>query len=135
MSENIPGILVLSHGPLCEALIESAEMICGPLENVKALPFLSGADLDEYGKSAKECYDAMPEGSIILFDLFGGTPFNQMIARNDGKSSMHGLCGVNLPLLIEAANLRMSFDGQDLIDKIKEAAGASIVDLEEFLTD
>lgn len=134
MSDNIPGILIMSHGPLCGALIESAEMICGPLENVTALPFLNGADLDEYGKHAKECYDAMPEGSIIFFDLFGGTPFNQMVARCDG-SPVHGLCGVNLPLLVEALSLRLSFSGKDLIDRIKEAADASIVDFEEFLSD
>ena len=38
--ENIPGILLLSHGPFCQALLESAQMIGGEAVNVVALPLL-----------------------------------------------------------------------------------------------
>ncbi|MFR1990504.1 MAG: hypothetical protein ACLS3C_10810 [Oscillospiraceae bacterium] len=33
--ENIPGILLLSHGPFCQALLESAQMIGGEAVNAR----------------------------------------------------------------------------------------------------
>ena len=35
---NLPGILLLSHGPFCQALLESAQMIAGEAQNVMAMP-------------------------------------------------------------------------------------------------
>lgn len=129
---KIPEILIMSHGSLCTALVESAEMICGETQGVTALPFISGTDLQIYARSAKETYKAMPEGSIILFDLFCGTPFNQMLEQSDG-SPMYGLCGVNLPMLIDALNFRESLSGQALIDAVAVSGRDSMVDLSKFI--
>lgn len=70
--ENIPGILLLSHGPFCQALLESAQMIGGEAVNVVALPLLENASIDEYGEKAMQTFKQMPEGSIVLFDLASG---------------------------------------------------------------
>ena len=80
--ENIPGILLLSHGPFCQALLESAQMIGGEAVNVVALPLLENASIDEYGEKAMQTFKQMPEGSIVLFDLASGTPFNQMMMKS-----------------------------------------------------
>ena len=83
--ENIPGILLLSHGPFCQALLESAQMIGGEAVNVVALPLLENASIDEYGEKAMQTFKQMPEGSIVLFDLASGTPFNQMMMKSGGE--------------------------------------------------
>lgn len=127
-----PEILILSHGSLCTALVESAEMICGEARGVTALPFISGTELQTYAHSAKAAYDAMPVGSVIFFDLFCGTPFNQMLEQSDG-SPMYGLCGVNLPMLIDALNFRESLSGQALIDAVAASGRESMVDLSKFI--
>ena len=93
--ENIPGILLLSHGPFCQALLESAQMIGGEAVNVVALPLLENASIDEYGEKAMQTFKQMPEGSIVLFDLASGTPFNQMMMKSGGEE-FPGLCGMNL---------------------------------------
>ena len=98
--ENIPGILLLSHGPFCQALLESAQMIGGEAVNVVALPLLENASIDEYGEKAMQTFKQMPEGSIVLFDLASGTPFNQMMMKSGGEE-FPGLCGMNLPVLLE----------------------------------
>ena len=94
--ENIPGILLLSHGPFCQALLESAQMIGGEAVNVVALPLLENASIDEYGEKAMQTFKQMPEGSIVLFDLASGTPFNQMMMKSGGEE-FPGLCGIVAP--------------------------------------
>lgn len=109
--ENIPGILLLSHGPFCQALLESAQMIGGEAVNVVALPLLENASIDEYGEKAMQTFKQMPEGSIVLFDLASGTPLNQMMMKSGGEE-FPGLCGMNLPVLLEAMTMREAMKGQ-----------------------
>ena len=74
--ENIPGILLLSHGPFCQALLESAQMI-------------------------------------------GGEEFP-------------GLCGMNLPVLLEAMTMREAMKGSELVALLEESAKAAVVNIKSF---
>lgn len=132
--ENLPGVLLLSHGPLCTALLESARMIMGEAPNTAALPLLENADVSEYGARAMELFQAMPEGSIILFDIASGTPFNQMLTHCGGKK-FSGLCGMNLAVLLDALSLRDAMRGDELVRSLQETAHDSIVNLETFFSD
>ena len=127
--ENIPGILLLSHGPFCQALLESAQMIGGEAVNVVALPLLENASIDEYGEKAMQTFKQMPEGSIVLFDLASGTPFNQMMS---GGEEFPGLCGMNLPVLLEAMTMREAMKGSELVALLEESAKAAVVNIKSF---
>lgn len=131
---ELPGILILSHGPLCTAMIESAKMIVGETPNVTALPFRAEDDLEQYGLRANAIYSAMPEGSIVLYDLFSGTPFNQMLARCGGRP-IDGLCGVSLPVLLDALSMRECMSGDALVRALEESAHAGIVNVRTFMQD
>ena len=117
--ENIPGILLLSHGPFCQALLESAQMIGGEAVNVVALPLLENASIDEYGEKAMQTFKQMPEGSIVLFDLASGTPFNQMMMKS-------------LPVLLEAMTMREAMKGSELVALLEESAKAAVVNIKSF---
>jgi len=132
--KDLPGILLLSHGPLCTALLESARMIVGETPNAVALPLLENADVNEYGANAMRLFRSMPEGSIILFDIASGTPFNQMLTQCGGQR-FSGLCGMNLAVLLDAFSLRDVMKGDELIRALKETAHDSIVDLESFFSE
>ena len=54
---------------------------------------------------------------LILTDLFGGTPCNVAMMLRE-KYNAKVLCGVNLPMLIEAANLR---DTAGCVEELAEA--------------
>lgn len=129
--EDLPGILLLSHGPFCAALLESAQMIAGEAKNVVALPLLENADIGEYGANAMRTFHSMPEGSIVLFDLASGTPFNQMMLNSNGER-FSGLCGVSLPILIEALALREVLQGDELIDALASSGHEAIVNIASF---
>lgn len=128
---GLPGILLLSHGPFCQALLESAQMIAGATENVIAMPLYESSNIEDYGALAMETFRAMPEGSIVLFDLASGTPFNQMMIKSCGVA-FPGLCGMSLPVLLEALALREVVQGQELIDLLGDAARAAVVDIRCF---
>lgn len=128
---NLPGILLLSHGPFCQALLESAQMIAGEAQNVMAMPLFENSDINMYGQEAMETLRAMPEGSIVLFDLASGTPFNQMMMQSAGEE-FPGLCGVSLPVLLEALALREVMQGEELIETLEESAKAAVVNIHSF---
>ena len=129
--ENIPGILLLSHGPFCQALLESAQMIGGEAVNVVAMPLFENASIEEYGEQAMQTFKEMPEGSIVLFDLASGTPFNQMMMKRNGEA-FPGLCGMNLPVLLEAITMREAMQGEELIEFLAETAKAAVVNIHSF---
>lgn len=127
-----PGILILSHGPLCNALIESAKLISGDVDGIVGLPLEPGCDVSAYADRACAMLNEMPEGSIILFDLFAGTPFNQLVARFQ-EQPFCALCGVNLPMLLDANTMRETLSGAELIRAVEEAAQESIVNVNDFI--
>ena len=133
-SENstLPGIIILTHGNLGEELIKSASMIFGRLDNVKALPLKIGEDPDDYRRELDELLNTVPEGSLVMVDLFGGTPSNSlmMLAK---KRKVYALSGVSMPMLIEAANIRTLYSGQELLDCIVETGHSGIVNITELV--
>ncbi|UCD80035.1 MAG: PTS fructose transporter subunit IIA [Desulfobacterales bacterium] len=102
------GIVIVTHGQLGEALIGAAEFIIG--RRPEAIESIS-IDLSENAEKlrAKIAQGIKTvkgqEGVLILTDMFGGTPSNLSYSfLEEGRIEV--LSGVNLPILIQAANLR-----------------------------
>ena len=77
------GILVVAHGNLAESLIETAELIVGHIDGVKACSFCQGSDVEKLRKMLKNSIKEVNNGDgvIILTDMFGGTPSTFNIYR------------------------------------------------------
>jgi PTS system mannose-specific IIA component len=60
------------------------------------------------------------DGTIILTDMFGGTPSNLSISVMDA-GSVEVIAGVNLPMLVKLARIR---EEVGLVDALKEAQEA-----------
>jgi mannose PTS system EIIA component len=102
------GIVIVTHGQLGEALIGAAEFILG--RRPEAIESIS-IDLSENAeklraKIAQGIKDVQEQaGALILTDMFGGTPSNLSYSfLEEGRIEV--LSGVNLPILIQAVNLR-----------------------------
>jgi PTS system mannose-specific IIA component len=102
------GIVIVTHSQLGEALIGAAEFIIGSrpgsIESVSI-------DLSENAEKLRSKIDRGikkvmgQEGVIILTDMFGGTPSNLSYSfLEEGRIEV--LSGVNLPILIQAVNMR-----------------------------
>jgi len=102
------GILIVTHGQLGEALIETSKFILGTEpEAIHAVSIDINQNADKLRqrilKSIKKVKQS--KGVIILTDMFGGTPSNISYSfLEEGRIEV--LSGVNLPILIKAINVR-----------------------------
>ena len=122
------GIVIVTHSQLGDALIEASEFIIG--NRPEALVSVS-IDLTE---SAEVLRTKIAEGIkkvqskdgvLILTDMFGGTPSNLSYSfLEEGRIEV--ISGVNLPILIQAANTRSKMDLNTLAVKLEEFGKKSI---------
>jgi PTS system mannose-specific IIA component len=122
------GILIVTHRQLGGALIEAAEFILG--NRPEALVSVS-IDLSESadvlrGKIASGIKKVKSEeGVLILTDMFGGTPSNLSYSFLE-EGHIEVISGVNLPILIQAANTRDKMSLDELAVKLEEFGKKSI---------
>ena len=100
--DKMVGIAVISHGKLCEGLLDSAGMIAGEFEQTKAVSLRPGMSPETYRAMVLEAVKELDtgEGVLVLADIPGGTPFNSIaiLMKEIGKAVM--VTGVNLPMLV-----------------------------------
>jgi PTS system mannose-specific IIA component len=124
------GIVIVTHSQLGDALIEAAEFIIG--NRPEALVSVS-IDLNESaevlrGKIAAGIKKVQSkDGVLILTDMFGGTPSNLSYSFLE-EGQIEVISGVNLPILIQAANTRAKLDLTKLAVKL-EAFGKKSISL------
>lgn len=135
MVEQEPlGILILTHGLFGQELIRSAEMIIGKQSKLWAISLLPGMDLNEFMAAVRAKMTELPEGSLILCDLFGGTPAN-VAAAVKLEYAVEAVAGVNLSMLIEACCQRISLTGEELAQAIISAGSEGCRSLEIMPTE
>jgi PTS system mannose-specific IIB component len=93
-------VIVAAHGELARSLVGSSEMILGKVPGVAAVTFLPGQGPEDLLSD----YDRMSradEATILLVDLFGGSPYNAAVLWALAHEGSDVVTGVNLPMLIE----------------------------------
>ena len=124
------GIVIVTHCQLGEALIGAAEFIVGnrpgSLEPVSI-------DLNENAEKLRNKISRGikkvqgEEGVLILTDMFGGTPSNLSYSfLEEGRIEV--LSGVNLPILVQAVNIREKMKLNELAANL-EAFGKKSISL------
>ena len=124
------GIVIVTHSQLGDALIGAAEFIIGSrpgsIESVSI-------DLSENAEKLREKINRGikkvmgQEGVIILTDMFGGTPSNLSYSFLE-EGHIEVLSGVNLPILIQAVNIRKKMELDQLAANL-EAFGKKSISL------
>ena len=128
------GIIVVAHGGLAQAFVETAEMIVGPTDGFKACSFAQGSDVDSLRRMLKNSIKEVNkgEGVIILTDMFGGTPSNISLSfLENGKVEV--VTGVNLPMVITALTKRKGKDIVELTSLLKDGGSKNIHIASEIL--
>lgn len=113
-----PGIIVMSHGPFAIGLVQTAEVIYGgKIESVAAISLDAEDNVDDFRKEFLRVLKMMPEGSIALLDIFGGSPSNQFLMSSQTEENFNcfALAGVNVPIFLNATFLRNSLKGDELL--------------------
>lgn len=124
------GIVIVTHGQLGKSLIETAEIIIG--SRPKALISIS-IDLNQSAEKLREKIVLgikkvdQKDGVLILTDMFGGTPSNLSYSfLEEGRIEV--ISGANLPILIQAINIREKMELGNLAVSL-EAFGKKSISL------
>lgn len=116
------GLVVVTHGGLAQEFQAALEHVHGPQKQVAAISI--GPD-DDMETRRNDILQAIKEvdsgkGTILLTDMFGGTPSNLAISVME-QAKVEVIAGVNLPMLIKLASVRGECDLEDAISQAQEA--------------
>jgi len=117
MENNLVGVVIVAHGNLAQELLKSAELIVGPLQQVKAVSVDSRNGVEQVRHDIQMAIEEVDSGSgvLILTDMFGGSPSNLSLSFLSTKR-IEVVTGVNLPMLLKLATYRQGH----CLEEIKE---------------
>jgi len=127
-------IILVTHGPLAQSIIESSEMLVGKSEKLAAISLNPSDNFEGFQHEIITRAKDMDEGAgvLILVDLLGGSPYNAT-AKSLSQDSIECLTGLNLSMLLTALDQREYCDLKQLTKVCSDAAISNIVDVREFL--
>jgi PTS system mannose-specific IIA component len=102
------GIVIVTHGQLGDALVETAEIIFGSApESIISVSINLTENVEKLIKKINSAIKSVDsnKGILILTDMFGGTPSNLSYSYLE-EGRIEVISGVNLPVLLKAINLR-----------------------------
>jgi len=115
------GVVVVTHGQLANELVNATETIVGELPTFTAVSIGWHEDVQDAREDIAAAIARVQgsEGVLIATDMFGGTPSNLGITFLE-PSKVEVVTGVNLPMLIKAANLREQKDITEVARTLRE---------------
>jgi mannose/fructose-specific phosphotransferase system component IIA len=119
-------IVVAGHGDLADALVSSAQLICGMVEDLHAV----GLRPDDSPESFAErlgVATATDGPILVLTDLVGGTPHNVAMTVCRRLPTAAIISGVNLAVLIEAATTTDALD-PTLVERLVAGGRGALAD-------
>ena len=121
------GILLVTHGQIGSSLVAAAEYILGHQEGLAAVT-VDSTELPLSAKRIKGAIAAMgcPDGTVILTDMYGGTPSNAALPFLDDEA-IEIVAGVNLPMLMKCLTSRENTTPAALAQRAQEGGQRGIL--------
>ena len=124
-------IVVAGHGDLADALVSSAQLICGMVEDLHAVGLRPDDSPESFGDRL-QAVTATDDPLLILTDLVGGTPHNVALAASRRQPAVFLISGVNLAVLIEAATTTDALD-TTLVERLVSGGRGALADAASLL--
>lgn len=117
-------VILVAHGYLGVEMKKSAEMICGQLDNFKAISFTSEDGLESLSLKIKEVVQSYDGDTLIFTDIFCGTPYNAScsICMQETDKNIEVVSGMSLPIILELAMAVNNMSSSELVILIKRGA-------------
>ena len=116
------GLVIVTHGKLAVELRNATEHVVGPQNFMETVCIGPDDDMerrrDDIRLAIKQV--SQDQGTILLTDMFGGTPSNLAISMLS-RDKVEVVAGVNLPMLIKLAEARNSATLIEAAETAKEA--------------
>ena len=130
------GIVLVTHCRLADELVAALEHIVGPQEQVATVCMQPDDDMEERRRDILAAIQSVKgkDGAILLTDMFGGTPSNLAISVMN-ETGVEVIAGVNLPMMIQLAQVRNSHALADAVAEAQEAGRKYINVASQLLAD
>ena len=116
------GLVIVTHGRLAEEFVFAMEHGVGPQAAVEAICIGPEDDMERRRHDILEACGRVDAGTgvILLTDMFGGTPSNLAISVME-QTKAEVIAGLNLPMLIKLASVRVRLPLEDCVAHAQEA--------------
>ncbi len=112
------GLVVVTHGGLAKEFQLALEHVVGPQDQFEVISIGPDDDMEIRRQDILKCVGEVNtgDGTIILTDMFGGTPSNLAISMLE-PGLIEVIAGVNLPMLIKLAGIREELSFDEAVEK------------------
>ena len=116
------GMVLVTHGDLAKEFVSALQHVVGEQENVAAVCIGPDDDMEQRRADILTSVEAVDDGKgvVLLTDMFGGTPSNLAISIME-QANVEVIAGVNLPLLIKLASVRIDGTLAETVNAAQEA--------------
>lgn len=116
------GLVLVTHGNLALEFISAMQHVVGKQEQVEAVCIGPEDDMEVRRKEILDKVESVNkgDGTIVLTDMFGGTPSNLAISIME-KAKVEIIAGINLPMLIKLCSLRKDKTLKESVSGAQEA--------------
>ena len=125
-------LILITHGNLGEALLDTASVICScARQNITAFSVSGKVNLYELETKIKSSVGQ--DGALILVDSFGGTSANVSLKCSAENSKISVVCGVNLNMVLAALNNQSKMDLAELVTNVIADGKKAILEATELM--
>jgi len=130
------GIVLVTHGRLAAEFVAALEHVVGAQAQIAAICIGPDDNMEERRQEILTSVGAVDsgDGTVLLTDMFGGTPSNLAISVMD-RGKIEVIAGINLPMLIKLASLRQTESLERAVLGAQEAGRKYINVASQLLTD
>lgn len=116
------GLVLVTHGNLALEFISAMQHVVGKQEQVEAVCIGPEDDMEMRRAEILQKAESVNkgDGTIVLTDMFGGTPSNLAISIME-KAKVEIIAGINLPMLIKLCSLRKDKSLKESVTGAQEA--------------
>jgi mannose PTS system EIIA component len=127
-------IVVVTHGGLARELVHTVEIVVGTQPSLFAVCLEEHEGIEDLQRKLTAVLPprgAEGDGTLVLVDMFGGTPSNVSLALAQ-TLRLRVVTGANLPMLLEALTHRAGADLAALAMLVAEKGRRSVFDAGEL---
>lgn len=121
------GIVIVTHYRLAEEFLQAIRLICGEVPHMRGIGLDPSMRPEEMREGIRKQIDEVDtgQGVLVLVDMFGGTPSNMCLSFLD-EGRIEVVTGLNLPMLVRAAQAKPSESAHTLAEAVRDAGRAHI---------
>ena len=127
-------LVLVTHGNLAAEMLQTASQILGKTsEDVQTLSVTTSTSIEQGTQALKKLMMDIPEGAVILTDIFGGSATNIALTTAKDYAKCHVITGLNLSMLLTALNSRKKLNDKELAEKIESDGKRAVINATELL--